>query len=234
MALGAVLSTTGFLLAFFTAPLVLGAAVQMPALIAGQMVRNKLLFSQKVFYFHVPVALISLIALGVAAYHGFRFLTKHDEADDLKAKVSTEVSLVFILMTMVSGELWERYDWGVWWSWEPRLTTYLILMLLVIAYFVLRSAIDDEGRRAAYSAVFGIIAFVDAPISLIITRIVPNSIHPVVFRTDSGLPMAMLVPFLLSLIGMSMVAFGLYRFRLREQMLRLRLETMLNELDSQE
>ena len=64
-----------------------------------------------------------------------------------------EISLVFVVCTMITGDLWERFEWGVWWTWEPRLTTYLILMLIVIAYFVLRNAIDEPERRGVYAAV---------------------------------------------------------------------------------
>jgi heme exporter protein C len=229
--LGALLTTCAFVLSFTTAPLVHGAQVDVPALIGGQMVTNKLLLSQKIFYFHMPVAVVSLVALLFTAVFGILFLLKRDRRFDLSAKVATEVALVFILMTMVSGEMWERFEWGVWWTWEPRLTSYLILMLMVVAYFILRNALDDPERRAVYSSVFGIIAAVNAPISLLITRLVPSGAHPVIFRTDSGLPPPMLLPLLLSLAGMFCIAFALYRLRLREQTLRERLEALKEGLE---
>jgi heme exporter protein C len=103
-------------------------------------------------------------------------------------------------------------------------------MLMVIGYFVLRNAIDDTERQAVYAAVFGIIAFINAPISLLITRLVPTSVHPVILRSDSGLPPPMLLPFLLALFGMLLVATGLYRFRLREQRLSQRLAILKDQL----
>jgi len=229
--LGAVLTTAGFILSFTIAPLVLGAAVDMPALIGDQMVTNKLLLSQKIFYFHMPVAITSFIALLFTAIFSVMFLMKRERKYDLSAKVATEMALLFILMTMVSGELWTRYEWGIWWTWDPRLTTYLILMLVVIAYFILRNAIDDPERRAVYAAVLGIIAFINAPICFMITRMVPSSIHPVVLRTDSGLPPPMLIPLMIAMVGMFCVAFGVYRFRLREQRLRERLEVLKEGLE---
>ena len=229
--LGALLTTLAFVLSFILAPLVMGAEVDMPALIGGQMVMNKLLLSQKIFYFHMPVAIVSFIALLFTAIFGVLFLIKREKHFDLNAKVATEIALVFILATMVSGELWERYEWGIWWTWDPRLTTYLILMLLVIGYFILRNAIDDAERRAIYSSVFGIIAFIDAPICFLITRMVPSGVHPVILRSDSGLPPPMLIPLLLALVGMLCIAFGLYRARLREQRLRERLEALKERLE---
>jgi heme exporter protein C len=232
IALGALLSATAFVLSFTIAPLVNGAGVETPALIGDQMVTNKLLLSQKIFYFHMPVAVTSFAALLFTAIFGVLFLVKRDRRYDLRAKIATEIALVFILMTMVSGELWERFEWGVWWTWEPRLTTYFILMLLVIGYFILRNAIEDPERRAVYASAFGLVAFVDAPLCLMITRLVPTSVHPIIFRTDSGLGPTMLAPLLLAMAGMFCLAFGLYRFRLREQQLRERLELLKEQQEA--
>lgn len=216
-AVGAILLVAGFLLAFLHAPMVKGATLSggQSAVIGGTVVTTKLLFSQKIFYFHVPLAVASLGFVIAAAVYGILVLAKRDARYDLRCKTCMEVGLVFILGVMASGVMWTRHDWGVWWVWEPRLTTYFILTLLAIAYFILRAAIDDPERRARFSAVFAILAAIDAPISFAITRLVPSSIHPVVFRSDSGLPPDMLVPFLMSMFGMALVGFGIYRLRLR-------------------
>lgn len=210
LVLGAVLTAIDVVWTFTLAPLVQGAQLSEPVVIGGTQVTTKLLLSQKIFYLHVPVAVASFAVMALAAFFAFRFLMTKDRSYDVRSKTAMEVTLVFIVATMISGDLWTRFEWGVWWVWEPRLTTYFILMLLVIGYFILRNAIDDPERRARFCAVFGIVAFVDAPISFLVTRLVPSSIHPVVFRTDSGLPPMMLIPFLLGLFGMLMIAFVLY------------------------
>lgn len=215
LAIGAVLTAIDVVWTFTVAPLVQGARLSDPAIIAGQVVTTKLLLSQKIFYLHVPVAVASFAAMVVAAFFAARFLATKDRAHDRASRTAMQVTLVFIIATMISGDVWTRFEWGVWWVWEPRLTTYFILMLLVIGYFILRNALDDPERSARFGAVFCIIAFIDAPISFFITRLVPSSVHPVVFRTDSGLPPAMLIPFLLGLFGMCMIAFALYRYALR-------------------
>lgn len=230
---GALISALGFVLAFTVAPLVHGAAVT-PELIAGQLVANQLLFSQKIFYFHVPVALSSFIALIFTAFYGVRYLMTRDEGYDVRAKTATEVAVVFMIATMVTGVPWTRFEWGVWWSWEPRLTTYLILILMAIAYFILRTAFSDSEKRCSYASVFGIIMFIDAPVCFMITRLIPSSTHPVVFRTDSGLPPDMLVPFLICMLGIVLIAFALYRMRLRQSLLSLRIERLKEELDELE
>lgn len=213
--LGALFTAVDVAWTFTLAPLVQGAVLSEPTVIAGQVVTTKLLLSQKIFYLHVPVAIASFAIMFFVAYYGVRFLMTKDRKYDFRSQTAAQVTLVFIIATMVSGDLWTRFEWGVWWVWEPRLTTYFILMLLVIGYFILRNAIEDPERRARFCAVFGIVAFIDAPISFLITRMVPSSIHPVVFRTDSGLPPMMLIPFLLGLFGMLMIGFALYRYALR-------------------
>lgn len=215
LAIGAVLTAIDVVWTFTVAPLVQGARLSEPAIIAGQVVTTKLLLSQKIFYLHVPVAVASFAPMAVAAFFAARFLVTKDRAHDRASRTAMQVTLVFIIATMISGDVWTRFEWGVWWVWEPRLTTYFILMLLVIGYFILRNALDDPERSARFGSVFCIIAFIDAPISFFITRLVPSSVHPVVFRTDSGLPPAMLIPFLLGLFGMCMIAFALYRYALR-------------------
>ena len=215
LAIGAVLTAIDVVWTFTVAPLVQGARLSEPAIIAGQVVTTKLLLRQKNIYLNHPVDVASLAAMPVAAFFAARFLVTKDRAHDRASRTAMQVTLVFIIATMISGDVWTRFEWGVWWVWEPRLTTYFILMLLVIGYFILRNALDDPERSARFGSVFCIIAFIDAPISFFITRLVPSSVHPVVFRTDSGLPPAMLIPFLLGLFGMCMIAFALYRYALR-------------------
>ena len=177
---GAALTTIGFLMAFLWAAPVNGAQLSEPVLVGDVMVTHQQLLSQKIFYFHMPVAIVSFVALVFAAYYAVRFLMTREQRFDTCSRIAMEISLLFVVFTMITGDLWTRFEWGVWWTWEPRLTTYLILMLIVIAYFVMRNAVDDPERRAVYSSVISIIALVDVPICFMITRLIPSSIHPVV------------------------------------------------------
>jgi len=186
-------------------------------MIGGIAISNQLLFSQKIFFFHVPVAISSFLVFFFTAYYGVRFLMTKDKKYDTRAKIATEVTLVFVILTLITGDLWTRFEWGTWWVWEPRLTTYFIMTLLVIAYFVLRNSIEDEERRATYAAVFGIFAFMDAPLSFAITRLVPSSVHPVVLRSGGGLTGTQLAAFLMGMFGMLMIAWVVFRLRLREE-----------------
>ena len=229
--IGALLSTVGFVLAFTLAGPVNGASVDGVEMIGGQMVSNQLLFSQKIFYFHMPCAVTSMVCLGFTAFFAIRFLMTRDARYDMRAKLTTEGALVFIIMTMISGDLWTRFEWGVWWTWEPRLTTYLILMLMVIGYFILRTAVDEPERRATYSSVFALIMFIDVPISFMITRLIPSSVHPVIFRTDSGLSPDMLIPMLCAMFGLYCISFALYRLRLRTESMAMRVDAIKRSID---
>ncbi len=230
IAAGAVLTTVGFLMAFLYAAPVNGAALSAPELVGDTMVTNQQLLSQKIFYFHMPVAVVSFVALAFAAYYGIRFLMTREQRFDTCSRAAMEIALLFVIFTMVTGDLWTRFEWGVWWTWEPRLTTYLILMLIVIAYFVMRNSVDDPERRATYAGVISVIALIDVPICFMITRLIPSSIHPVVAREGGMAPdMAMTVAIIM--IGMMLVAFALYRLRFRQARLAERVQALKDQLE---
>jgi heme exporter protein C len=231
LAIACVLTTIDFLMAFLATPLVLGAQVPESRIIGGEVVSNKLLFSQKIFYFHVPVALASFLVFFFTFLYSVRFLMTREKAYDTRAKTATEVTLLFVVLTLITGDLWTRFEWGKWWVWEPRLTTYFIMTLLVIAYFVLRNSIDDEERRATYAAAYGAIAFFSAPVSFLITRLIPTSTHPVVLREGGGLTGEQLTAFLLGLAGMLMFGWVVYQLRLKEEFVKERVEAVKTALE---
>ena len=227
---GTVLTTAGFLMAFLYAAPVNGAALNAPVLVGDVMVTHQQLLSQKIFDFHMPVAIVSFVALVFAAYYAVRFLMTREQRFDTCSRIAMEISLLFVVFTMITGDLWTRFEWGVWWTWEPRLTTYLILMLIVIAYFVMRNAVDDPERRAVYSSVISIIALVDVPICFMITRLIPSSIHPVVAR-EGGMAPDMAATVVVVMIGMMLIAFGLYRLRFRQARLQERVDALKEQLE---
>ena len=230
LAAGAVLTTLGFLMAFLYAAPVNGAALDAPELVGDVMVTHQQLLSQKIFYFHMPVAIVSFLALVFAAYYAIRFLATREVRFDTCSRVAMELSLLFVVFTMITGDLWTRFEWGVWWTWEPRLTTYLILMLIVIAYFVMRNAVDDPERRATYASVISVIALVDVPICFMITRLIPSSVHPVIAR-EGGMAPDMAATVLVVMVGMMLVGYGLYRLRFREVRLAERLQALKDQLE---
>jgi len=234
VAVGAVLTTVAFVMAFvFAAPVLANNTLTTGggAMIGGQLIANPVLFSQKIFYFHVPVAITSFVVFFFTAFYGARFLMTKDKRYDTKARIATEVTLLFVGLTMITGDIWTRYEWGTWWVWEPRLTTYFIMMMLVIVYFVLRASIEDEERRAVYASAFGILAFLDAPLSFAITRIVPSGAHPVVLRAGGGLDAIQLSGFIIGLVGMLCLGYAVYQMRIREETVKERLEALKASLE---
>lgn len=236
---GGILTTTAFFMAFFTAEVQSfgEVAFEQPIETAfparglspeGLHLYGRPWFSQKIFYFHVPVAEASFLVLIISAFFGIRFLMTRRREYDTKSRIAMETSLVFVVLTMITGDLWTRASWGVWWEWEPRLTTYFIMMLMMIAYFVLRNSIEDEERRAVYAAVFAILAAINAPISFLITRLIPSS-HPVVFQ--SGMASSNLVPFIVAQVGMLMVGYAIYTMRMSEERLSERVDEAKEALE---
>jgi heme exporter protein C len=137
-------------------------------------------------------------------------------------------------MAIVSGSLWARPVWNAWWTWDPRLTISAIQWLLYLAYFMLRAGIEDPGRRARFSAVYGIIAFLSVPLSFLSIRIW-RTVHPVVVAGDSGqsaegafsMTASMRHTLFFSLATFTVLYFALLRHRLRlawaeERLARLR------------
>ena len=119
---------------------------------------------QRIFYFHVPAGITGLTAFLVNFIASSMYLIKKDRWWDHIALSGAEIGLLFMTMVLITGPIWAKPAWFVWWTWSPRLTASLVLWLLYMAYLLLRSYLPDPDRKAAIAAVFGIIAFVDAPI----------------------------------------------------------------------
>ena len=119
---------------------------------------------QKIMYVHVPAAWVAFAAFGVVFIASVLFLWKRDYRADLTAAASAEVGTVFTALTIALGSIWGKPTWGVWWTWDPRLTTTAILLLIFVGYIALRSFTDDEDRRARWSAAVGILGFINVPI----------------------------------------------------------------------
>ena len=119
---------------------------------------------QRIFYFHVPIAIVSFVAFFVVFIASIGYLVTRKSRWDSVAHAAAEVGVVFVSLALLTGIVWARPVWGVWWTWEPRLTTTLILWLIYVAYLMLRSYVPNKSQGALYAAGLGIIGFVDVPI----------------------------------------------------------------------
>jgi heme exporter protein C len=145
---------------------------------------------QRIFYFHVPSAMMGLVAFAVNFAASLMFVIKKDRRWDNLALSASEIGIMFISMVLVTGPIWAKPVWFIWWTWSPRLTSSLILWMLYVAYLLIRTYVPDPDRRAMVSAVFGIVAFVDTPIVWFSIRWW-RDIHPSPMLETGGLSPAM-------------------------------------------
>jgi heme exporter protein C len=142
-------------------------------------------FRQRIFYIHVPVALTAYACFGWGAWKALRLLWKRDQRYDLESYTAVHIGVIFGVLTLVTGSIWARTSWGVWWSWgERQLVLFLVLFLFYCAYFMLRYSVEPGPRRAQMSAVYALLGVVLIPISFLAIRLAENFIHPVVFTRD--------------------------------------------------
>jgi heme exporter protein C len=184
--------------------------------------------NQKIFYFHVPIALTAYAAFAWAALKGFLYLWKGEEERDLESYVAVHIGVIFGLMTLVTGSIWAKISWGVWWEWGDRqLVLFLVLFLFYAAYFMLRFSIEPGPQRASISAVYALFGVVLIPISFLAIRLADSLIHPVTFTRD-GPQMAgsQFGTFLVCLAAMVALGYLLYRIELTGK----RLDARLREL----
>lgn len=141
-------------------------------------------FSQRIFYFHVPIALTSYVCFGWGAWKALRVLWKRDPEADLESYVAIHQGVMFGALTLVTGSIWAKASWGVWWSWsENQLVLFLVLFLFYCAYFMLRFSVEAGTARENMCAVYALFGIVLVPVSFLAIRLSQRFIHPVVFNS---------------------------------------------------
>jgi heme exporter protein C len=139
--------------------------------------------SQRIFYIHVPLALTAYASFGWGAWKALRYLRTRDERADLESYVAIHQGVIFGALTLLTGSIWARISWGVWWSWgEDELVLFLVLFLFYCASFMLRYSVDPGPARANMSAVYALFGVVLIPVSFLAIRLSKQFIHPVVFK----------------------------------------------------
>ena len=118
----------------------------------------------KIIFFHVPMAITAMLGAAVALFASAMFLITKNFKFDALAVAVTEVGLAFLAGNLITGSIWGRIIWGIWWTWDARLTSALVCWLLYAGYLMLRRAIEEPTQRATFAAVFSIFAFIDVPI----------------------------------------------------------------------
>jgi heme exporter protein C len=184
--------------------------------------------SQKIFYFHVPIALTSYACFGWGAWKALLVLWKRKPGADIESYVAIHQGVIFGALTLITGSIWAKISWGVWWTWSERqLVLFLVLFLFYSAYFMLRFSVESGPQRENLSAVYALFGVVLIPVSFLAIRLAQSYIHPTVF-TSRGPQMAtsQFATFCVALAAMILLAGTLYRVEL----LGKRLDAHLREL----
>jgi len=185
-------------------------------------------FLQKIFYVHVPLAIVALCGFVAGGVLAIQHLRTHDPRWDARSYVAIHMSLIFAVGTLITGSIWAKGSWGHWWVWsEPTLVSFLIVFLLYATYQPLRFAIEDPERQARYASVFAIAAGAFVPMNFIAVRLSTAYLHPRVLGDTSNLPGPMALTFLVSLGAFALLYLTLCRYELtakhaRSQLRRLR------------
>ena len=176
---------------------------------------------QRIFYFHVPSAWVAFLAFFLVFVFSSAYLLRGGKQWDTRAAACAEVGILFCSLVLITGPIWAKPVWGIWWTWDARLTLTLVLWLIYIGYLMLRHYIVDPERRATFSAVVGIIGFLDVPIVYFSIRWWRTQ-HPqpvLAGGEDSGLALPMLYTLLVCLAAFTLLFLVLMKMRVRLEQL---------------
>jgi len=185
---------------------------------------------QKIFYIHVPAAFLAYLAFFITFMASILYLYRKDSKWDTVAHCAVETGVIFCTIVLITGPIWAKPVWNVWWTWDPRLTTTLILWFTYVAYLMLRRSVK-ENQRANLSAVFGIIGFINVPITFFSIRLW-RTIHPVII-TSRGINMSwpMKLSLLITFIAFCFLFFSVLISRIRLEQLKMRIEEINDTMD---
>jgi heme exporter protein C len=188
--------------------------------------------SQRIFYIHVPIALTAYFCFGLGALKALLLLWSGDDRYDLESYVAIHQGTIFGALTLMTGSIWAKASWGIWWTWSSnQLVLFLVLFLFYCAYFMLRFSLEDGPRRARSSAVYALFGVVLIPVSFLAIRLASDFIHPTVFtREGPQMTGLMFATFCVSWVAMTLLAYVFYRVELVGKRLDVRLRELREEL----
>lgn len=189
---------------------------------------------QRIFYYHIGTAWNGFLFFGIVAVTSGIYLFSKDERWHMAALSAGELGVLFTTLTLLAGSLWARPIWNVWWTWDPRLTTTLILWFVYVAYLLIQSGAKESPRRRRLAAVVGILGFLDIPLIHFSAQLW-RSIHPTVLRQEgggAGMPPEMLMTMIVSVFALMFLGLCMWGHRFVLEQLRDRTEMLKDELVS--
>ncbi len=191
-------------------------------------------FLQKIFYVHVPLAIVALCGFVLGGLFAIQHLRTREARWDLRSYVTIHISLIFAVGTLVTGSIWAKGSWGHWWVWsEPTLVSFLIIFLLYATYQPLRFAIEDPERQARYASVFAVTAGAFVPLNYVAVNLSTAYVHPRVFSSTSNLPGSMALTLLVSLLAMALLFATLCKYELTAKHARAQLRALRRRLSEE-
>jgi heme exporter protein C len=189
-------------------------------------------FVQKIFYLHVPLAIISLCGFVLGGLLAIGHLRTGDRIWDMRSYVAIHMALIFGVGGLISGSIWAKASWGHWWVWnEPTLVSFLIVLLLFATYQPLRFSIEDAERQARYASVFAVTAAAFVPLNFIAVRLAQEFVHPRVLTLGGGnLPGSMRLTFFVSLLGLALLYATLWKYEMTAKNARMQTRRLRRRL----
>jgi heme exporter protein C len=189
-------------------------------------------FVQKIFYVHVPMAIVALCGFVAGGVMAIQHLRTRDSSWDLRSYVAIHMSIILGVGVLATGSIWARASWGHWWVWdEPVLVSFLVVFLLYCVYYPLRFSIEDPERQARYSSVFAIAAGAFVPINFVAVRLAESFTHPrVLSQTGGDLPGEMRLTFLVCLLAMTLLFVTLWKLELSSKNASMQLKRLRRRL----
>ncbi len=182
---------------------------------------------QRIFYFHMGTVWVATIAFMIVYVASILYLINGKKKWDVLAYTSAEIGVLFITLTIITGSIWAKPVWGTWWTWDPQLTTTFILWILYIVYLLIRANSGFDEKKAKYSAVFAIIAFIDLPLVYISARVM-RGISPVVFGPGGGgIEPKMLNALLITLVSFTLLFILLLIERVKVENLKYQINKLI-------
>jgi heme exporter protein C len=192
-------------------------------------------FLQKIFYVHVPLAIVALCGFVAGGLFAIQHLRTRDVRWDYRSYVAIHMSLIFAVGTLITGSIWAKGSWGHWWVWnEPTLVSFLIVFLLYATYQPLRFAIEDPERQARYASVFAVTAGAFVPLNFIAVRLSTAYLHPRVLGSTSNLPGSMAFTFVVCLAAIALLYTTLCKYELTVKHTRAQVRALRRRLLSED
>ncbi len=178
--------------------------------------------AQRIFYVHVPAAWTTFLAFGIAAFTSGMYLWLRDERLDRAALAAAEGGMIFATIMLTTGPLWGKIAWGTYWTWDPRLTSTLLMWFIFLGYFMVRNSTENPEKGKRFAAVVAIVGALDIPF-IHLSVVWFRSLHPdpIVLKPDRpSLPADMLIVLLTSVLSFTMIFLGLFLLRYALETLR--------------